>query len=509
MALADYKLNYTKKWTSAADFPTYENREEQVRADLQLLFDEMQTAFNAFIDALAAGLVPFTSSDAVPENNVQAAIENVQQQAAAASAGSIPERSLDGNKLKLKAITASEVDDGAIGKTQMATGSVDNTILAADAVRASHVKDGELTLDKFASGALDEKADLVNGIIARMQRRWRVDINPAGNSSFTLAVDNAETALVLSNSTALTITIPAHSDVEIPVGSSILVARSGTADVTVAPATGVTLQYPPNGTGSFTIGKVYSLVVLLKTANNTWAAVALPGLLGDGDVTHAKLAADAVEAGNIKDGEVVDGKLGANSVNGSNIKSGAVSAEFEATIPATVEVEGEDESAWSPDGPPYTQTVEVSGLVPVDPNDSSTTVTWTCNSADADVLAAYALLSLAADTDSVLVSASNEVAVDIPVIATQNSVPYTFTIPAADYIPTGTPYKQDVSVVGLLATDKPIVDIVPSAVMSTAEAQLEAYGAMFKMVAGADTLTVYASDKTQTDVSVHIKAVRK
>ena len=58
MALSDKKITYTKKWTSAADFPTYEGREEKVRADMQLLFDEIAAALNALIDYLSAGVIP-------------------------------------------------------------------------------------------------------------------------------------------------------------------------------------------------------------------------------------------------------------------------------------------------------------------------------------------------------------------------------------------------------------------------------------------------------------------
>ena len=38
------KLEFTKDWTDASDFPTYEPDEEQVRADLQLLHNEAAQA---------------------------------------------------------------------------------------------------------------------------------------------------------------------------------------------------------------------------------------------------------------------------------------------------------------------------------------------------------------------------------------------------------------------------------------------------------------------------------
>ena len=505
MALDNYKLTYTKDWNNAEDFPTYENREEQVRADMQLLFDEMRDAFNNFLEDLASSVIPFTASEAVPENNIQAAIENVQQQAAAASTGAIPERSLDGVKLKLKAVTQLELDDESVGTPQMIPGSVDNTILDTDAVRASHVKDGELTRAKFAAGALFGKADLDTGILRRAQRVWRVRSKTMASSPYTLDLDDAESILVFANAAPFTVVLPANADVAIPVGSMFVAFCNGSDDLIITPATDVTLTYAPGKTGAMTITKQGVIVLLWKSANNNWLAVELPGLLDTSDVTHDMIADNAIEHNNIKDGEVTDGKLGADSVNFSNVKAGAVSKDFEATIPA--EVEGV--SAWAFVGPPFTQDVTVSGLVPEDPEDASTTVTWTCNSSDEDILAAYDLLTLTAKTDAVGVTTDTEVTVDVPVIATQNSVPHLFTIPAIGYTATGLPYKQTVTVTGLLATDKPFVDLVPADDAATAEPQIEGYGYIFKMTAGADALTVYAMDKPAVALPVQIKAVRK
>lgn len=71
------------------------------------------------------------------------------------------------------------------------------------------------------------------------------------------------------------------------------------------------------------------------------------------------------------------------------------------------------------------------------------------------------------------------------------------------------PYSQVVSVPGLLASDAPIVDIVPSNSFSTAEAQLEAYGTIYRIVTGVDTMTVYATEKTETAIPIQIKVVRR
>ena len=71
------------------------------------------------------------------------------------------------------------------------------------------------------------------------------------------------------------------------------------------------------------------------------------------------------------------------------------------------------------------------------------------------------------------------------------------------------PYRQTVSVPGLLSTDSPIVDIVPTDNYSIAEAQLDAYGNFYRMVAGDNQLTVYATGATDVSVPVQLRCIRK
>jgi len=50
------RMKFTKDWNRPEDFPTYEDSEAQVRADLQLLFDELRDFLNgALLPALESG----------------------------------------------------------------------------------------------------------------------------------------------------------------------------------------------------------------------------------------------------------------------------------------------------------------------------------------------------------------------------------------------------------------------------------------------------------------------
>lgn len=66
--------------------------------------------------------------------------------------------------------------------------------------------------------------------------------------------------------------------------------------------------------------------------------------------------------------------------------------------------------------------------------------------------------------------------------------------------------KQVVTVQEILATDTPIIDLVTTT--ADFEAQEEAWGKVFKAQAGANQITFYAKEATETSISLNIKVVR-
>lgn len=95
MALS--KLSFTKSWTSAADFPTIEENETQVRADMQELHDQAKAYLNGTLtEELDAALAELASTDYV--DGQLAAVETAlggkasvayAQEMAAAAAGAV------------------------------------------------------------------------------------------------------------------------------------------------------------------------------------------------------------------------------------------------------------------------------------------------------------------------------------------------------------------------------------------------------------------------------------
>ena len=86
---------------------------------------------------------------------------------------------------------------------------------------------------------------------------------------------------------------------------------------------------------------------------------------------------------------------------------------------------------------------------------------------------------------------------------------FTVTILAAGWTGDAAPYTNAVTVTGLLATDTPIVDMISSETYETAEAEMEAYATIYRMVAADNQLTAYATEKPDIDINIQIRAVRK
>ena len=85
---------------------------------------------------------------------------------------------------------------------------------------------------------------------------------------------------------------------------------------------------------------------------------------------------------------------------------------------------------------------------------------------------------------------------------------YTATIPAAGWTGSG-PYTNSVSVTGILASDRPDIDLVASNDFATAKSEIEAWGLVYRGVTAANSITFYATGKPTVALNVQIKAVRK
>jgi hypothetical protein len=104
----------------------------------------------------------------------------------------------------------------------------------------------------------------VAGAVPQTQQRG---ISSSTSTSYTLGSTDTGKAIILTNSSAITLTIPAESTYNFAIGQTFLIVQNGTGAVTVAAAVGVTL----NSKSSYvkTSGQ-FAEVRLIKTASNTW-----------------------------------------------------------------------------------------------------------------------------------------------------------------------------------------------------------------------------------------------
>ena len=170
------KLKFTRLWTNHDDFPTVETREEVVRSDMQLLFNEIRDYINTTLSGVVstigdtltalqgkagAGRIGFTRTAAIDRENVQDAIECVQEQLVNVSQGGIADGAVTSEKVAAGAIgtaaiadaavTYDKIKDKAVGSAKMADNAVSAKKIASDAVQERHIFDGSVTQSKLAA----------------------------------------------------------------------------------------------------------------------------------------------------------------------------------------------------------------------------------------------------------------------------------------------------------------------------------------------------------------------
>ena len=170
------KLKFTKLWTNHDDFPTVETREEVVRSDMQLLFNEIRDYINATLSGVVstigdtltalqgkagAGRIGFRKTAAIDRENVQDAIECVQEQLVNVSQGGIADGAVTSEKVATGAIgtaaiadaavTYDKIKDKAVGSAKLADNAVSAKKIASDAVQERHIFDGSVTQSKLAA----------------------------------------------------------------------------------------------------------------------------------------------------------------------------------------------------------------------------------------------------------------------------------------------------------------------------------------------------------------------
>ena len=172
----------------------------------------------------------------------------------------------------LHAATKKYVDDGL--------GTINNKIGAASGI-ASLDSGGKVPSAQIPSLSYipSSEKDAASGVPS-LDSNSKVKADEASarivavSSNKTLALTDAGTFQNVNSSNNITVTIPLNSSVAFPTGTEIEIYRGGTGTVTIAAASGATINSPD---GADEISVRYGCAVLKKIDTNAWV---LGGVLG-------------------------------------------------------------------------------------------------------------------------------------------------------------------------------------------------------------------------------------
>lgn len=205
--------------------------------------------------------------------------------------------------------------------------------------------------------------------------------------------------------------------------------------------------------------------------------------IADGSVTAAKLGTAAVETAKIKDGAVTSGKIADSAVatakildlaiTAAKIASGAVTTDKIASSAVTADKVGSDaiNTANIIDGAVNSGKLSDSSVL---------TAKLANNAVTAQKISGGAVSGL-----------------------------YDGTILVSGWTGSAAPYTNAATVSGILDTDVPIIDLMPSDNYEVASVEDEAWGKIYRAVTSANTVTFYAKEKPTVALSFKARCIRK
>lgn len=122
------------------------------------------------------------------------------------------------------------------------------------------------TLNELAAALADDPdfATTVSATIASKADRVISFVQQSG--SYTIGLQDMDKMIDLNGSAAITLTVPADTSTNFPIGATVSVLQSGLGQVTVSPESGVTI----NSTPGLSLRTQWSSASLVKRSANTW-----------------------------------------------------------------------------------------------------------------------------------------------------------------------------------------------------------------------------------------------
>lgn len=117
-------------------------------------------------------------------------------------------------------------------------------------------------------GHLQSISDTITDVVANLGDVLTTGFNQK-TASYTLELTDKDKIVEIGSSSATTLTVPLNSSVSFEIGSSINILQTGSGQITVAGASGVTI----NGTPGLKLRTQWSFATLIKRSTNVWLLV--------------------------------------------------------------------------------------------------------------------------------------------------------------------------------------------------------------------------------------------
>ena len=180
---------------------------------------------------------------------------------------------INSTHIAANAVVFGDIAAGAVGSAAIATGSINSTHIAANAVVAGDIAAASVGIVEISSGTSTSGTVLTangsGGVSFQPTASSNLSINAQTGTTYTLVLSDAAKLIELSNTSAITFTIPMNSAVAFPVGTKIDLLQTNTGQVTVGGA-GVTLNTFDSRTK---LGGQWAAASIIKRATDTWVII--------------------------------------------------------------------------------------------------------------------------------------------------------------------------------------------------------------------------------------------
>lgn len=100
-----------------------------------------------------------------------------------------------------------------------------------------------------------------------------VVVNAQTGTTYSLVAGDSGKLVTLTNAAAITVTVPANSSVDFPVGTAIALVQYGAGQVTITGASGVTLNSTAGADTDVPISAQFGGVQLYQVAVDEWLVI--------------------------------------------------------------------------------------------------------------------------------------------------------------------------------------------------------------------------------------------